>query len=194
MDEEGLKKRAANSLATQIRDKIGIHGLSKEENEENRRKGLLAKGYTLWTGTRDSQTGLEELEYALKLMTDSSYIHQHGKLRNIPDYKKIAEKLNEVFHQGRAIRNGTSVRRIREKEGFKSNIPKHPNWTDSINPTVKLNELDYLLLVIQLPSFQKENGKLDYDKITAHLNNIFHEGMEVRTIPAVTRIIGRSKR
>jgi len=88
LDDEAKKRRAANSLATQVREKIGIHGLSDSEKAEAHRRGSVARGFVPWTGRRDPETGLEELEYALKLFTDPEFIHREGKLRNTQMLKK----------------------------------------------------------------------------------------------------------
>ncbi len=194
LDDEARKKRAAKSLATQIREKIGIHARSAKEKTESGRKLVKSNGMTLWTEGIDPETGLNELEYALILMENPEYIHKKGKLRNHPDYKKITAKLNEIFHQGKSIRTTRTVSRLREKKGVESRMPKkHPGWTECIHPTIQLNEVDYLILITNTPGFQTTNGRPHHAKIAKHLNDLFHGGEEVRTEASVRTKICRSK-
>lgn len=192
LDEQARKERAANSLETQVREKIGIHGFTEEQRADVRRKAIKALGMTPWTGTPDPETGLEELEYALRLMEDNRFMHQEGKYRNKPDYKKIAAKLNEVFHKGVEVRTALKICRLRERKGMEMKMPKkHPSWKECIHPTAQLNEKDYLALITNVPSFQRANGRSDYAKIAEHLNDLFHEGEEVRTESSVRSKVSR---
>lgn len=97
--------------------KIGIHALSDNERSANGRKGiqmtLLSQGKTSWDSkTAKRKTRLSESGYLLQLSRQTEFVHGEGRGRATgrPDYKKITEKLNEVFHSGEEIRTIRAVR------------------------------------------------------------------------------------
>jgi len=64
---------------------------------------------------------------------------------------------------------------------MRSRIPDvHLHWTDRIDSLTQLNEVDYLSIIVKIPWFHAPGG-LDYSRIAGRLNEVFHEGVEVRT-------------
>lgn len=177
--------KAARVVARQRRKKIGIFGESAEEKLRRGENLALSRGWSLWTEQIDPETGMNELEYVIMLFNDPEYANQ-GRMKGSPDYKKIAAKLNEVFHEGKTERTILALRHIRGHPKVKPRVPgKFPKWDGVIHPTAKLNESDYLLVVVNIPHFQHAEGKPNYAIIANHLNDLFHEGKEVRTTEAV---------
>jgi hypothetical protein len=83
-------------------DNIGIHSLTKQEIIQNSRKGTAALGFVNWMH--------EEQNYLMSIASDGQYQHQKGRHKGKPDYIKITEELNKVFHEGESIRTKDGVR------------------------------------------------------------------------------------
>lgn len=100
-------KKAGRKIVEQ---RLGIHRLSTEERRLNgalggRRGGVqtsINRGYILWTE--------EEIELAYILSQDKDYKFQKGLCKGKSDLKKMAERLNQEYHQGNSIRNSETIK------------------------------------------------------------------------------------
>lgn len=75
----------------------GFHALTPKQKLINQRNAIIASGKTLWT--------TEEKNRVLELKVHPDY--QSGKKG--PCYKKIADKVNEEFHNGKEVRTRSSI-------------------------------------------------------------------------------------
>lgn len=87
---------------------------AKEHSRMRDKTGQLSKGVVPWKNINiDHETGLDEFDFCLKLLADSSYKVQRGK-KEYPDYQKIADTLNAKFHKGKIVRKVDGVRYIQD--------------------------------------------------------------------------------
>lgn len=84
-------------------EKIGIHSLSRKERQSNSKKGTIALGFVNWTD--------KENAYLKSLVSDEKYQYHKGRHFGKPNYPKITQELNQVFHEGKIVRTENSVRR-----------------------------------------------------------------------------------
>ena len=70
--------------------------------------------------------------------------------------------------------------------------------TNLVDPISKLNEIEFLIGLIKNPEFVIQSGPRkgcsDNVKISVKLNDIFHQGENIRTPGAVSAQLGRLKR
>ncbi|MBD3269914.1 hypothetical protein GF376_00125 [Candidatus Peregrinibacteria bacterium] len=99
---------------------LGIHGRSKEKMTEDAIKAVIARGNVPWEGfIFDPETGLDEAEYCILLMSPDSKFQRisRGKLRL--DLEGIAEELNKKFHGGKKVRTKSSLNNFRYQNAKK---------------------------------------------------------------------------
>ena len=107
------RKGGSAGAKTQIRQRKGIHGLSHEQKSEAGKKGaklgLKAQGKTPYVKAEDQGYWFDEIEAAYLLSIHPSYQFQHGINKGKPNYREIAQILNEVYHSNRPIRTRKSL-------------------------------------------------------------------------------------
>jgi general stress protein YciG len=127
--EEGLgvhgqtqEERREVGLQT-MRDGVGIHGRTPEEiSHAGKLRALKALGRLPWHWeAKDLETGLDEGDYLWMLANDPHYQFPKGHSQvGKPNSAKITQKLNDVFHDEKEVRNAAGVRnyiyRRRKKE------------------------------------------------------------------------------
>ncbi|MDD5651266.1 MAG: hypothetical protein PHF86_12770 [Candidatus Nanoarchaeia archaeon] len=84
---------------TQIKEKIGIHGKSHEEHQQIGKSGAEAAGYTVWSN--------DEKLSVLNMVTQPKY-----RRSSMIASAKIANELNNLYHQGESIRTAVSISRF----------------------------------------------------------------------------------
>jgi hypothetical protein len=87
--------------------KIGIFSLKGEELSEVSRMGVIASGKTPWM--QGDLNRPSELDFALMLSEMLEYRHQGDKSEGRPNWRLIAETVNQGYHQGRGIRTVGAV-------------------------------------------------------------------------------------
>ncbi len=90
-------------------EKRGMHSLTHEQLSEAGRAGayksVAARGKVPWNGIEQTEYGvLTEIEYACELAFTPEY-QKDGRTDN----KKIAQRLNEHFHNGHQVRDNNTV-------------------------------------------------------------------------------------
>ncbi len=104
--EEGKKLHEAG---------LGVHGKTKEDLKAYAKIALASRGLIPWEGDLiDPETGLNEFNYLKALLNDTAYLIKHKGVIS-PNRKKIAEKINQVFHNGNPVRTPNSVSTALEK-------------------------------------------------------------------------------
>tara|TARA_Y100000310_G_scaffold341218_1_gene439675 strand:- start:3315 stop:4055 length:741 start_codon:yes stop_codon:yes gene_type:complete len=108
---QGGKKGGSRSGKEAYELRRGIHGMSKGEKSELGKKTAILRGHTPYYSLpfrEDFVEGTEifipEIAYAHNLSLDREY-RNGSKIKP----QKIAEKLNEVYHNGVEVRNGTTL-------------------------------------------------------------------------------------
>lgn len=85
--------------------KVGVHARTPEQLSKDNTKAshmaLISRGYILWSD--------EEKEEAYRLSQQPEYIWQESTRPGTPNYRKIAERLNEIYHGGKPVRNSATV-------------------------------------------------------------------------------------
>lgn len=125
--KKGSRKGGLISGKKNHDNKVGIHALTFEERSRNGRESikaaLLTQGKTPWNKIAiEPTTGLNEADYCHYLSEQIEFIYDgvRGGATGRPNFKKIAERLNEVFHSGKNIRTGVAVQshlfRLRKKQ------------------------------------------------------------------------------
>jgi len=114
----GGKKGGLKGGKTTRDRKIGIHNMTAQERVVVLNKAIYSKGLTPWTPRMDyfnwidgefvhTSTRLSELEFAVLLAKSPQYQHTKGPQRYRLNCKLIEECLNNNYHSGEKIRNGT---------------------------------------------------------------------------------------
>jgi len=89
------------------RQKMGIFGLSKEEQSKAGCAGAKAVGWVVFTK--------RERECALRLCAAPRFCHENGRHRGKPKLELVAQELNRKFHKSQSVRNKYSVNFLRGK-------------------------------------------------------------------------------
>ena len=91
--------------------RLGVHGRSKSEMAEDGRKGAAERGSSPWytipyreNFVDGTEVFTPEVAYAYNLSLDREY-----KRSSSSNGQKIAEKLNEMYHDGVEVRSSNSV-------------------------------------------------------------------------------------
>jgi hypothetical protein len=118
--------------------KIGAHALSSEAKSEigkivgymlrEKRKGLFdpsrrdeikrkiadKKGTLVWEARQmlEDRCVYGEAEYAVRLSESKEYRHTRQPYRNKPNWKKISDELNRLYHNGENVRSESVSRRM----------------------------------------------------------------------------------
>ena len=87
---------------------VGLHALTTEERKAAARLALEARGQTPWSE--------EEASYCAKLIKSPDYRHMHGPVLYIQN-QRIADELNEQFHEGKKVRTKKGVVSFRFNAG-----------------------------------------------------------------------------
>lgn len=93
--------------------RVGIHGLNEQEKKEVARKAVLTRGKIPWVNFLfDPETEHDEHDYCVNLLNDPNYKYKRGNTVCV-NLSAIAQKLNEVFHDGKNVRTRSSVSNFR---------------------------------------------------------------------------------
>ncbi len=95
-----------------IHQRVGIYGLGQADRRAAGNLAALANGKMPWEDERrDPITGLlSEAKFCLLLAADPNYQRSKPPYLGKPDAAKIAARLNDVFHEGKEVRDAAAVR------------------------------------------------------------------------------------
>ena len=85
-------------------EKLDIYSISE--------LGVLARGQVPWVKREFNKrySRLSEVDYAYMLSRAESCRFEDGAMKGKPDYQRIAEEVNRVYHLGHRVRDRYSVR------------------------------------------------------------------------------------
>jgi hypothetical protein len=97
--------------------------MTVEQKRQRILKALSTWGKTPWiVHLVDPESKLNEIDYLIHISRQPENIRTRGTFKGHPDVKKIANKLNAVFHQGQEVRTKQSIQhclcRLRAQEKF----------------------------------------------------------------------------
>ena len=91
--------------------KVGVHARTEEKMRDDGFRLVRSKGQTPWKERmeREEACYLSEIEIAARLADSLNYWYHKGFNRGRTNTSKIADKLNELFHNNESIRHNESV-------------------------------------------------------------------------------------
>lgn len=151
-----------------LENKKGIFSMTKKERYKASCQGAVGRGMKPYSK--------EEFAFIKKLAKDSSYLK--GKLLNV---KKIANEVNEKFHNGVAVRLSKSITKLL----FRKKIRK------AIQFVYSEEELNFIKELVNNPKYQKGKNSL-LKEICKDVNTKIHEGKGIRTPNGINKFITRN--